>query len=213
MCMQLPQFKKDPTPVLPLLDKLRDDPALYVRRSVANNLNEIAKDNPDQVTDRLRRWNRTPTEHTPWLTRHALRTLVKQGNPEALTLLGYPQSVAVEISQFQVSPKNLSLGESLSLRVKLKSREEKPIRLMIDYVVHHMKANGKTRPKVFKWTKKTLQPGEILTLEKRHSIREISTRKYYAGKHEVELQINGKRYERRGFNLGLAKQFGVTVLL
>ncbi len=201
MCMQLPQFKKDPTPVLALLEKLRDDPALYVRRSVANNLNEIAKDNPDQVTDTLARWNQSSSPHTPWLTRHALRTLIKQGNPQALALLGYPSCVALDIQQFRVSPKNISLGKSLNLSVTLVSQEKKPIQLMIDYVVHHMKANGKTRPKVFKWAKKTLRPGETLTLKKRHSLREITTRKYYAGKHEVELQINGQRYERREVKL------------
>lgn len=203
LLMQLPKFKQDPSPIIPLLNKLRNDPCLYVRRSVANNLNDIAKDNPDHVTTLLKKWNKTSTEHTPWMTRHALRTLIKQGNPDALLLTGYSPNVKLTVEKFKVAPKHIPLGNSLNMELTLQSRDTKSAQLMIDYVIHHMKANGKTSPKVFKWCKKSLAPGETLNLSKKHPIREITTRKYYEGKHEVELQINGKRYELQQFNLKL----------
>ncbi|MCF6325166.1 MAG: DNA alkylation repair protein [Gammaproteobacteria bacterium] len=200
--IRLPEYVDNPAPVLKLLNKLKEDPSLYVRRSVANNLNDIAKDNPALVTATLQRWNKKPpSKEMAWLTRHALRTLVKQGNPEALTLLGYPQSIKLSVEQFRAGPKRLVLGNELKLRIKLVSSEKKPVPLMIDFVLHHMKANGKLRPKVFKLAKKMIAPGEVLTIEKRHPMRPITTRKYYSGRHEVELQVNGKIIASDSFNL------------
>jgi len=200
--IRLPKYVDNPAPVLKLLNKLRHDPSLYVRRSVANNLNDIAKDNPDLVTGTLQRWNKkSPSKEMAWLTRHALRTLVKQGNTAALTLLGYPQSIKLSVEQFKAGPKRLSLGGELRLKIKLLSAEKKPVPLMIDFVLHHMKANGQLRPKVFKLTKKTIAPGEVLVIEKSHPIRPITTRKYYSGRHEVELQINGRIVASDRFHL------------
>ncbi len=200
--IRLPKYVDNPAPVLTLLNKLKHDPSLYVRRSVANNLNDIAKDNPDLVTSTLQRWNKKPpSKEMAWLTRHALRTLVKQGNPDALTLLGYPQSVKLSVEQFLVGPRHLSLGGELKLKIKLVSAEKEPVPLMIDFVLHHMKANGQLLPKVFKLTKKTIAPGEVLMITKYHPMRAITTRKYYSGRHEVELQINGKIVASDSFNL------------
>jgi len=200
--IRLSKYVENPAPVLKLLNKLKDDPSLYVRRSVANNLNDIAKDNPTLVTATLQRWNKKPaSKEMAWLTRHALRTLVKQGNPEALTLLGYPQSIKLSVEQFKAGPKRLVLGNELKLKIKLVSSEKKSVPLMIDFVLHHMKANGELRPKVFKLAKKMIAPGEVLTIEKRHPMRPITTRKYYSGRHEVELQVNGKIVASDSFNL------------
>ncbi|MBK9613686.1 hypothetical protein [Candidatus Amarobacter glycogenicus] len=69
---------------------MKDDPAETVRRSVANHLNDITKDNPDLVLHTLQRWNDgQPSVETVWITRHALRSLVKAGHPEALALQGF----------------------------------------------------------------------------------------------------------------------------
>jgi len=200
--IRLPKYVQNPAPVIKLIDKLKHDSSLYVRRSVANNLNDIAKDNPDIVTTTLQRWNKKhPSEEMQWLTRHALRTLVKQGNPEALTLLGYPQSLRLTVEQFKVGPKRLSLGGELKLKIQLTSAEKEPVPLMIDFVLYHMKANGQLRPKVFKLAKKMISPGELLVIEKNHPMRPITTRKYYTGRHEVELQINGKIIASDNFHL------------
>jgi 3-methyladenine DNA glycosylase AlkC len=200
--IRLPKYVRNPAPVIKLIDKLKHDPSLYVRRSVANNLNDIAKDNPDIVTTTLQRWNkRQPSDEMQWLTRHALRTLVKQGNPEALTLLGYSQSLKLTVEQFKAGPKRLSLGAELKLKIQLTSAEKEPVPLMIDFVLYHMKANGQLRPKVFKLAKKMISPGELLVIEKSHPMRPITTRKYYSGRHEVELQINGKIVASDNFHL------------
>jgi len=200
--IRLPKYVQNPAPVIKLIDKLKHDPSLYVRRSVANNLNDIAKDNPDIVTTTLQRWNKKqPSEEMQWLTRHALHTLVKQANPEALTLLGYPQSLKLTVDQFKVGPKRLQLGSELKLKIQLTSAEKEQVPLMIDFVLYHMKANGQLRPKVFKLTKKTISPGELLVIEKSHPMRPITTRKYYSGRHELELQINGKIVASDNFHL------------
>lgn len=201
MYRQLPAFRQDPKPVLQLLEKLKHDPVLYVRRSVANNLNDISKDHPELVTATLKRWQKPTHEHTPWITRHALRTLSKQGNPAALQLLGYAANIDIGELNFTLSRKRVALGESFQLSLTLRSHSNKPQPLMIDYIIHHKKANGDNRPKVFKWTHKTLAAGERLTLEKNHSMKVIGIRPYYAGTHPVELQINGRVLASAQFTL------------
>lgn len=201
MMMRLHQYVENPKPVLALLEKLKDDPCLFVRRSVANNLNDIAKDNPQLVTDTLERWNQVPSRHTAWVTQHALRSLVKQGSPAALRLLGYDNGIDIQVKHFELDKQQISLGNTLNIQLQLEAPQ--PGKLMIDYVIHHMKANGQHRPKVFKWAKKEIQPGETLSLEKRHAVREITTRKYYPGQHRLELQVNGRIVAETTFNLKL----------
>ncbi len=198
---RLPEFQKDPSPVIELLEKLNEDPILYVRRSVANNLNDIAKDHPDLVVDTLRRWDTIENPGTQWIIRHASRTLVKAGHLGALELLGYPADLQVKVTALNVQPESLAIGESLKLEVSLVSESNQPQNLMIDYAIHFMKANGKQAPKVFKFAKKTLEPGDTLNLSKAHSFKPISTRKYYAGEHIVELKINGASFGKYYFQL------------
>ncbi|MCB0163609.1 MAG: DNA alkylation repair protein [Anaerolineae bacterium] len=198
---RLPQFIADPTPVLKLLDHLKTDPILMVRRSVANNLNDIAKDNPDQVVETLRRWQSIPDEGTQWLIRHASRTLIKQGHPGALALLGYPVEANLRLENLVVERTSINEGEDLVFRFTIHSESDQPQNLMIDYVIHFMKANGKPAPKVFKLTKKTVKNGEVLHLSKKHSFRRINTRKHYPGRHRLGIQINGQVLAEVDFEL------------
>ena len=198
---RLPQFIEDPRPVLALLEKLKADPELMVRRSVANNLNDIAKDNPALVVETLKAWQEEDSAETHWIIRHASRTLVKQGNKEALALLGYPPDVAIEVLHLELNDSRIRIGDNLVFKFRVQSNSDEPQNLMVDYVVHHMKANGKLAPKVFKLAKKVLKGRESLQLAKRHSFRPISTRKYYTGKHLLEIQINGKIYAQAEFTL------------
>jgi 3-methyladenine DNA glycosylase AlkC len=197
---QLKGLIRDPSPTLPLLRALQDDPSAYVRRSVANHLNDIAKDHPQLIV----RWL---AEHLPGapparraLLKHACRTLVKQGQPQVLKAwgLGAPLRGRVTLA---LAPKTLAVGESLQLTVQLNSTSAGVQKLVIDYAVHHVKAGGATRPKVFKgWT---LQLGahEQVTLHKRHSMRAVTTRRYHPGRHEVDLRINGLVLARAFFQL------------
>lgn len=200
---RLPQFIKDPRPVLKLLDLLKADPALLVRRSVANNLNDIAKDNPDVVVETLRKWQQNQNGETRWLIQHASRTLVKQGHREALALLGYPANPRLRVENLGLDRPVVRLGESLGFTFELHSDTDEAQNLMIDYVIHHMKANGKLAPKVFKFTTKKLNPGERLRLSKKHPFRLINTRQYYPGRHRIEIQINGLIQAQAEFELEL----------
>ena len=143
---RLPDFVDDPRPVLALLDRLKSDPELMVRRSVANNLNDIAKDNPALVVETLEAWQKLDDAETDWIIRHASRTLVKQGNKDALGLLGYPPDVAIDVSGIELSNANIPIGGDLVFEFRVQSKTDAAQNLMVDYIVHHMKANGKLAP-------------------------------------------------------------------
>lgn len=203
--IQLKPFIQDPRPVLLLLEKLKTDPVLMVRRSVANNLNDIAKDNPDQVVNTLRRWRTIQDEGTQWLIRHAARTLVKQGNREALAVLGFEPKFKIAVSIIRLDKTVVTFGGDVTFSFEVKSQSKRAQNLVIDYVIHHVKANGKLAPKVFKLTKKRLEAGETILLSKRHSFRPISTRRYYEGEHRISIQINGMEQVTAKFHLALGQ--------
>lgn len=187
---RLPAFIADPAPVLELLELLRDDPSLYVRKSVANNLNDIAKDHPDFVLATLTRWNADASDGTRWIIRHALRTLIKQGHPEALELLGVG-AAQIRLVALRLDPDPLPFDGTLTVDLTLQSEESAPQQCIIDYVMHFMGANGRMRPKVFKLRSLTIKPGETVQLRQRHSFRPITIRRYYPGRHRAEIQVNG----------------------
>lgn len=190
--MALPMFKKDPAPILPILDALKDDESEYVRRSVANNLNDIAKDHPDTVIEALRRWSADTRPHVQWITHRALRTLVKAGHTQALDLLGFGNQASVEITKIMLSTDIVTVGQSLTFALDITSNSDQAQDLLIDYVVYFMKANGTQAPKAFKLTKKPLRPGETLHIEKTHSFKVITTRTYHPGAHALAFKINGQ---------------------
>ena len=196
-------FCRDPLPVLNILERLKDDPSLYVRRSVANNLNDIAKDHPEKVIEICQRWSVDATPERQWLIRHALRGLVKVGYPEVFQLLGYSKQVEVDIMFFKLGESRLVLGNNLTIEANIQSKSENTQKLVIDYKVHRVKANGLTTSKVFKWKNITLLPQQTLILTKKHPFKIITTRKYYAGTHTIELLINGVSYTSAEFELRL----------
>jgi 3-methyladenine DNA glycosylase AlkC len=200
--LRLKALVADPSPTLPLLAALQDDPSDYVRRSVANHLNDIAKDHPEVVVAWLH-------EHLPGapverraLLRHASRTLIKQGHAEALGLWGTATPFEGS-ARLRLSPRRLRVGASLQLRLTLRSRSTQAQALLIDYAVHHVKANGSTSAKIFKGWSLTLAPGETRTLEKNHSMRAVTTRRYHAGRHAIEVRINGQDRAQAAFSLSL----------
>lgn len=190
----------DPTPAAPILDSLRADPALYVRKSVANHLNDIAKDHPAAVLDRAESWDRTDPR-TAWIVRHGTRTLVKQGHPRALALHGATAAPGLVTATLVAAPGRIQLGDTLTLTATLNSAAPAPQTLVIDYVIHYVKASGRATPKVFKWTSLTLAPATPVTLAKRQLIRDFTTRRQHPGIYQVELQINGHRLASTNFTL------------
>ncbi len=198
--ISLPMFKKDPAPILPVLEKLKQDPSETVRRSVSNNLNDIAKDNPQVVIATLRKWRTIDTPEMEWIIRHALRTLLKQGHPDALALLGY-SAPALAVRNLTLEPEQIAMGEEITFSFEVESAGETEQDLMIDYVLHLVRARGKTSQKVFKLTKRTLAPGEKITISGKQSFRPITTRTYYPGTHSIAIQINGQVYARGDFEV------------
>ncbi len=197
---RLTSFVDDPAPVVALLEELKDDPSEYVRRSVANNLNDIAKDHPDLVSTLTARWMQDAGPERTKLVRHALRTLVKQGHRGALSTLGYKPAQLV-VDRFEVLTPEVTFGGALEFELDVKSTDKLDQPLMIDYTIHHMKANGATTPKVFKWKTTTLLAGASLGASRRHAMKPITTRRYYPGVHKVEIGINGDLLVAAPFNL------------
>lgn len=188
---RLRAFQKDPTPVLELLELLKDDPALYVRRSVANNLNDIGKDHPARLVEVAREWMRDAPPEREWLIRHALRSAVKRGEREALEVLGFGPPSGVEARAVAI-PRRVRLGSTVELRFEVLNRSRRSQALEVDLAVHFMKARGETRPKVFKVRSVTLAPGEAVVLDKRISFEQLTTRRHYPGRHPLEVLVNGQ---------------------
>ena len=187
----LRQFIADPTPTLALLEHLKDDSSLYVRRSVANHLNDISKDHPELLLGRMEAWSFDASPERLWLINHALRTLVKRGDQRALGILGFG-AAEVDLRGLELAPAVLQFGNALEFSFELRNRGTAEAKLMIDFVMRFRKANGKTAPKVFKLKKTRLAAGESLAITKKIAIRPISTRKYYAGRQRLEIQVNGR---------------------
>ena len=192
----------DPSPTLPLLRALQDDPSAYVRRSVANHLNDIAKDHPALIAQWL-------AEHLPGapaerqaLLRHASRSLVKQGDAAVLAAWGLGARFR-GTAGLTVAPVAARVGDSLALQLRLHSSARAPQRLVIDYAVHHVKAGGHTTPKVFKGWVIELAARETRLLTKRHSMKAITTRRYHPGAHAVDVRINGQVLAQAGFELAV----------
>ena len=188
--VRLTPFVEDPAPLLPVLDALRDDPSEYVRRSVANSLNDIAKDHPDLVADIARDWLRGAAPERARLVRHACRTLVKRGHRGALETLGF-DAAELRLKEIRLTGPEVRFGEALEFDVTVQSSSAAESRVALDYVIHHRKANGGTAPKVFKWKVLRIGAGEILRLTRRHPIRPITTRVYRNGTHRVEIVASG----------------------
>lgn len=196
---RLPALIRDPEPLAPILEVLKDDTSLFVRKSVANNLNDITKDHPVWVLSRLASWDHA-SPHVAWIAKRALRTLIKRGNPRALAFFGVGKKAAVNV-RFAAAPARIRLGDILTLTARISSTLRVNQRLLVDYVVHYVKANGASSAKVFKWSELDLAARTSATLIKRQTIRDFSTRRHFAGRHAVELQVNGQRVAQTAFRL------------
>lgn len=187
--MAVPALKKDPSLILPILEKLRDDPEEFVRKSVANNLNDISKNHPKLVLDICERWA-GQGKNTDWIIKHACRTLLKQGNTRAMLLFGFANPEKMEVENLEVSVPSAKIGEDVSFRFDLHLNTTKKQKVRVEYITHYVKANGKTSPKVFQIKEVELKPG-VHEVVKKHSFADMSTRKHYPGIHTFEVVING----------------------
>ncbi|MDM7944243.1 MAG: DNA alkylation repair protein [Hydrogenophaga sp.] len=198
--LRLQALVSDPAPALPLLRALQDDPSSYVRRSVANHLNDIAKDHPALVAGWVKEHLIGAGPERSALLRHASRGLIKQGHAPTLAAWGLARGLEGQAS-LALSDQRAAVGGEIGLRVVLQSAARQAQPLEIDYAVHHVRANGSTSPKVFKGWKLTLAAGEQRVLAKRHSLRPVTTRTLYPGTHRIEVLVNGVALAQTSFEL------------
>ena len=196
----LPLFKKDPTPVLPILRTLKADPSEYVRRSVANHLNDIAKDHPDIALSLAREWLGT-SPLTDWIVRHGCRTLLKAAHPDALALFGYGGRVTAAVRELKLSKQKVRIGEALGFSFTLEVKGRKPTRFRMEYAVYFMKANGKPVKKIFQIAEKDFPSGDT-TISRTHRFHDLTTRKHHPGEHVVAVILNGREQARLTVILG-----------
>lgn len=190
----------DPQPVGPILDNLRADSSLYVRKSVANHLNDITKDNPAWTLDRLSQWG-LAHKHTAWIAKQALRTLVKRGDPRALDLLGATRGAQVALQNLQVLPAKIQLGEKIELSFELSSMATTRQHLVVDYNIHYLKKFGTPSAKVFKLKTVDLPPQACLSFRRSQQIKDFTTRVHYPGRHQIEILVNGQVLGQTAFEL------------
>ena len=198
--MALPAFKRDPAPVLEILKTLMTDSSEYVRRSVANNLNDISKDHPDTTIAVTREWIGRQSD-TDRLLKHACRTLLKQGHPETLSLFGFHKPDHIQITHFNVTP-NVAMGDALAFAFTLHAQNGTLGKCRIEYEIGFIRKNGTTSGKVFQISE-SKQAGREKNVEKQHSFRPISTRTYYPGRHRIAIRVNGHELKHDHFELSL----------
>ncbi|ABG59033.1 DNA alkylation repair protein [Cytophaga hutchinsonii] len=198
--MALPAFKKDPSLILPVLENLKTDESLYVRKSVANNLNDIAKDNPEVVIDLIKKWQGV-SPYTDWIIKHGARTLLKKAHAEVLGLFGLQTTLACTVSNLTLIKNKIKIGDTLSFAFDLDTGSKADAKLRIEFAVYYVKAGGKPSRKLFKITENTYQKGKRVSFNKKLSFKDLTTRKHYAGKHTIAIVVNGNELIASDFHL------------
>jgi len=184
----LPKFKKDPAPILPILEQLKTDPSLFVRKSVANNLNDISKTHPDLVAKLAKDWF-GKNAHTDWIVKHGCRTLLKKGHRDVLAIFGYHDDSAVEVDGFALGAGAVSIGGDITFSFSVSAKQDTKIRL--EYGIDYVKSSGKRNRKIFQISESSMAKNEKKSYAKKHSFADLSTRKHYPGVHSITLIVNG----------------------
>jgi len=197
---RLDALVEDPTPALPILTRLRADPELYVRKSVANHLNDISKDHPERMLDLVERWDRSD-DRTAWIVRHGARSLIKDGHPRSFALFGFDARPRLDVEHLAVRPASLRLGQTATFSFDIVSRARRPQKLAVDYAIHYVKVSGRPSRKVFKLCELLLPPGARETIQKRQIFKDFTTRTHHPGRHVFELIVNGATRGEIAFDL------------
>lgn len=199
---KLDVLTKHPKKTYPILNLLKQDLEKYVMKSVANHINDISKDNADFIVGKISRWNLNHPS-TGWIVKHGIRTLIKQGNYTALSMIGVQPKPAVSVMRLSLNKKTFKLGEDMVFNAKIQSTKNTDQKLCVDYRVYYMKSSGKQNGKVFKLKNINLKAGQTVNLKKHHRFRDFTTRKHYPGMHGLELVINGNPVKKLNFELNI----------
>jgi len=187
----VPALKKDPSPILPILEALKEDSSDSVRRSVANNLNDIAKDHPLLVVGIARQW-KGQSEHTDWILRHGCRTLLRLADPDIFALFGLQQDVCCSVTELHLHSKTVRIGEILEFSFMLIPGAPFPVRLRIDYIIYYRKSGGRHGIKIFRIGERQFEPGRSRSFKRKQSFADMTTRRHYPGTHRLAISVNGK---------------------
>lgn len=196
--MGIPALKKDPTPILPILENLKADPSEYVRRSVANNLNDLAKDHPQLVLKIAKQWL-GKNEHTDRIIKHGCRTLLKKGNADVLGLHGYDPKSRGMLKYFELPKTKVKIGEYLNFSIAFVNREKKSTPYRLEYSIDYLTSTGKRSNKIFKITENELEAGKAITIQRKQSFKNLTTRKHFKGKHTLSIFSNGRKIGSKEF--------------
>lgn len=197
---KLVMFIKDPLPCIAILEKLIHDPSAYVRKSVANHLNDISKDHPELVVKFVKKWKGT-SDNADWIVRHGSRTLLKNGNVEILSIFGTSKDIAFSIDDFKLEHKQLKQNELLPFTFSLTNLSQEQATFRIEYNIWYVKAGGQYSKKIFKIAEKNIPAQAKVTFLKSHKFQDLTTRRHYSGTHKVSIVINGNESEARTFDL------------
>lgn len=198
--MALPELKQGPSPIIPILKNLKNDHSEFVRKSVANNLNDISKDNPETVIALAKKWKGN-SKSTDWIIKHGCRTLLKQGNSEIMELFGFGSVKKINIQEFEVLTPEVKVGDSLEFSFKLKNTDTEKAKIRLEYGLYYQKANGSLSKKVFKISEKDYLAKSVTKINRKQSFKVITTRKFHCGLHQVSLIINGNELDKKDFEL------------
>ncbi len=198
--MALPMYKSNPTPILGILNNLMTDESEYVRRSVANCINDISKDNPNTVIELINQW-KDHSDETNWILKHASRGLLKKGNATVLKAFGLNNEHKVNLINLDIDKTKLAIGDSFNFNFSVALQEKQATNIRLEYQIYYMKANGKQLPKIFQIGTYQLKPNEPFEIKKKHSFANLTTRKHYAGKHFIAITANGNEIGRLEFEL------------
>jgi 3-methyladenine DNA glycosylase AlkC len=196
--MGIPALKKDPTAILSILENLKEDPSEYVRRSVANNLNDIGKDHPQLVLDVAKKWQ-GKNDRTDWIIKHGCRSLLKKGDRVALTMHGFNPNSKSAISSFSLPDKKVRIGDALSFSFDFLNREKRPASFRLEYAIDYRTSTGKISRKIFKISENIFTPGKAVNIQRKQSFKNFTTRKHYKGKHAITILANGKKLAAKEF--------------
>jgi 3-methyladenine DNA glycosylase AlkC len=191
----LRNFITDPSQSFPILENLKNDDSLYVRKSVANHLNDISKDHQELVLKTAKKWH-GKTKNTDWIVKHGLRTLLKKGDKKALAIFGLDNSENINVKKLSLSEKEISIGDFIYFEFEVQNKSNEKRNLRLEYRIDYVKANNKTSGKIFQLSEFSLNKKSNKSFKRKQWFKELSTRKHYPGKHIITLIINGDEKEK-----------------
>jgi hypothetical protein len=200
--MAIPYLKKDPSLIVPILENLKNDASLFVRKSVANNLNDIAKDNPDVVIELVQKWKGYSKE-TDWIIKHGCRSLLKKADKNTYDIFGLNGTVSCTVEKLKLSKRRVKLGERLEFSFQLRHANKEAAKLRIEYAIYYVKANGQQARKLFQLKENNYQANTTYLFNRQQRFEDFTTRTHYAGKHKIAIVVNGQELASKEFILSL----------